>query len=1003
MKYFFKKFKIIIIIIFIFFPFKIFAQTCSPNGYTILTINGVSTNISGAQDNRDKLKAHFPDTYNNQKLTVDYLLNPTHTISIDLLDTAEQKANDETLSDIQDSDFAQMLTDASAKVITQKLLLVGHSQGNFYANTFYDAVIDEAGGIPSESMGVYGVATPANRVAGNGLYLTSDTDKVIDKLPNILKPNVHIDFKNSDDNGLGHDFSKIYLTYQGDKIVSDIKTSLNKLKNNNVQSENVPCISPPRLTLAQKVQGAILATLDGVVSAANKTTSVLEDGYMAFLNNTGAILANVIGGLASKNGADVISAVSQPTDTSPNLAAENSPITTNENPSSQNILTAAEATPPLLPQATQTAQATPAVSPAVVRQGLTAVTSESSQNLYPDLLPGGGGVAASNVYTPPASSPPLPPDEPLPPSPPPTPPPTPPVDTPPPTPSPPPDTTPPVITILGNNPEILTRGSVYTDAGATALDNVDGTVSVGTTGAVDTTTVGVYTITYAATDAAGNTGTATRTVVVASYKYIPKNSFGKNNGDGNDWLVWSFAGSNVYDWSDTYVDNYLREQFKIQTFFGGGRCSQCLQRGIFNHDPQKGFGSADVSVSGLEGDPQNEPYGITYDVVLQWDSAGYTYDIYHDSIVYSTGHTNVANVNGNMWVGWDGSFNNFKIFPDGIWRGVPIGSPLNRPGGDSMMLQPYPVYNNQPAPTSPMLSLPNKDVYAGTGINPTRGRTNLTPFTFQVIYTDENNNAPQNVRLHATNGTTGISLPEVDMRKISAGADTLSDGNFANGEAYIAGDIFYDTGDYSYYFTAKNSAGNEIRIPENDPLYFGVIPSTYTYIPKDSFGAGNGDGNDWEVWTFAGSDVYDWSDTYVNNYLLEQFKVQAFPGGTCSQCLQRGIFSHDPQKGFESADVSTSRLEGDPQNSSNGFIYGVTIQWDSTGYEYTLEHNSVIDFSEHIDVPNMNNDLWVGWDGSFNNFQTFPSGTWVGASVWFPVGYSGGMDMVLQPYPVYVP
>ena len=74
----------------------------------------------------------------------------------------------------------------------------------------------------------------------------------------------------------------------------------------------------------------------------------------------------------------------------------------------------------------------------------------------------------------------------------------------------PPDTVFPVITVLGNNPAIVELGSTYTDAGATS----DGGESVTTSGTVDTNTVGTYTITYSATDAAGNTSTATRTVNV---------------------------------------------------------------------------------------------------------------------------------------------------------------------------------------------------------------------------------------------------------------------------------------------------------------------------------------------------------------------------------------------------------------------------------------------------------------------------------------------------------
>ena len=75
---------------------------------------------------------------------------------------------------------------------------------------------------------------------------------------------------------------------------------------------------------------------------------------------------------------------------------------------------------------------------------------------------------------------------------------------------PPADTTAPVITVTGDNPATVEINSTYTDAGATS----DGGETVSSSGEVDTGTVGEYTITYSATDAAGNTGTATRIVNV---------------------------------------------------------------------------------------------------------------------------------------------------------------------------------------------------------------------------------------------------------------------------------------------------------------------------------------------------------------------------------------------------------------------------------------------------------------------------------------------------------
>ena len=76
----------------------------------------------------------------------------------------------------------------------------------------------------------------------------------------------------------------------------------------------------------------------------------------------------------------------------------------------------------------------------------------------------------------------------------------------------------PVITILGSNPVSVTQGNSYTDAGATALDAADGTLtsSIGTTGTVNTAVVASYNIVYSVTDNNANTAYATRTVSVVA-------------------------------------------------------------------------------------------------------------------------------------------------------------------------------------------------------------------------------------------------------------------------------------------------------------------------------------------------------------------------------------------------------------------------------------------------------------------------------------------------------
>ncbi len=76
------------------------------------------------------------------------------------------------------------------------------------------------------------------------------------------------------------------------------------------------------------------------------------------------------------------------------------------------------------------------------------------------------------------------------------------------------DTTPPVINLNGDNPLLLTQGNSYIEPGASAADERDGSVSVSISGTVETTIIGSYSISYSATDTAGNVSTVSRTVEV---------------------------------------------------------------------------------------------------------------------------------------------------------------------------------------------------------------------------------------------------------------------------------------------------------------------------------------------------------------------------------------------------------------------------------------------------------------------------------------------------------
>ncbi|SDE23050.1 protein of unknown function [Pricia antarctica] len=81
------------------------------------------------------------------------------------------------------------------------------------------------------------------------------------------------------------------------------------------------------------------------------------------------------------------------------------------------------------------------------------------------------------------------------------------------------DSTPPVITLTGNNPQIIEVGQPYAELGATATDNFDGNVTsavIVNNSAININQLGDYSVTYDVTDAAGNPAVqVTRIVQVA--------------------------------------------------------------------------------------------------------------------------------------------------------------------------------------------------------------------------------------------------------------------------------------------------------------------------------------------------------------------------------------------------------------------------------------------------------------------------------------------------------
>ena len=93
----------------------------------------------------------------------------------------------------------------------------------------------------------------------------------------------------------------------------------------------------------------------------------------------------------------------------------------------------------------------------------------------------------------------------------------------------------PVISLIGEASMTLPAGAEYVEAGATATDDIDGdlTSSIQMSGSVDTGVVGTYSVTYSASDRAGNKGSAVRTVKVG----VNQGTGGSGGGLVSPWFL----------------------------------------------------------------------------------------------------------------------------------------------------------------------------------------------------------------------------------------------------------------------------------------------------------------------------------------------------------------------------------------------------------------------------------------------------------------------------------
>ena len=250
-------------------PIKSFAD-CAKSGTTVVYINGIFTAKQSDADSDRKLLANaFEERVGKSDVNFVTGYNSSHGAGVlDVVDAIAAMCS----GSAEDYDFTNILLQLHDDLKTQKVLLVGYSEGSFFANAIYKYLIDH--GADPKSVAVYNIATPANTVAGGGKYVTSETDKTIENVVkgvtgrvNVCNPlPANITYKLSDDEQndpfAGHYFSKDYLALAPDRIISDIDEALDKLT---VQGgDKNECFIAPQTGVAYKLEGEGYFAVDTV-------------------------------------------------------------------------------------------------------------------------------------------------------------------------------------------------------------------------------------------------------------------------------------------------------------------------------------------------------------------------------------------------------------------------------------------------------------------------------------------------------------------------------------------------------------------------------------------------------------------------------------------------------------------------------------------------------------------------------------------------------------------
>ena len=226
----------------------VFANNCELEEFKIVYQNGELTTPKQAFTAKNELALSLGNSYANQSISYDLSYNYSSNAFDKLLESANPRHWYVELArlvynwnyKINASELNEHVEKYREAILQgQKVLIVSHSQGNFYTNLARQMLAKQKPAIPMPSFGIFAVATPANNVATkNTPYLTNHLD-IISLVPNSLAANWTL---RRADNGKivdnigsipAHSFTGTYLSPHYDirtEFIKAIKQELNKLE-----------------------------------------------------------------------------------------------------------------------------------------------------------------------------------------------------------------------------------------------------------------------------------------------------------------------------------------------------------------------------------------------------------------------------------------------------------------------------------------------------------------------------------------------------------------------------------------------------------------------------------------------------------------------------------------------------------------------------------------------------------------------------------------------------